>query len=81
VVTVADTGIGIPDEDRDRVFTRFWRSDAARERARGGFGIGLAVVRGIVDQHGGVVGFRSNEPDPGTTFEVRLPLVKTRQRV
>jgi len=81
VVSVADTGIGIPEEERDHVFTRFWRSDAARERARSGFGIGLAVVRGIVEQHGGTVGFRSNEPEPGTTFEVRLPLVKKRQRV
>jgi two-component system sensor histidine kinase BaeS len=81
VVTVSDTGIGISEEDRDKVFTRFWRSDEARSRSRSGFGIGLAVVREIVDQHGGAVTFRANEPGPGTTFEVRLPLVKRRQRV
>ncbi len=81
VATVSDTGIGIPDEERERIFTRFWRSDAARERARSGFGIGLAVVREIVEQHGGSVGFRSNAPEPGTTFEVRLPLLKRRLRV
>jgi signal transduction histidine kinase len=80
-VTVGDTGIGIPEDQRDRIFTRFWRSDAARERSRSGFGIGLAVVREIVEQHGGTVGFRSNEPGPGTTFVVSLPLVRKRQKI
>jgi two-component system, OmpR family, sensor histidine kinase BaeS len=81
VVTVSDTGIGIPEDQRDRIFTRFYRSDAARERSRGGFGIGLAVVREIVDQQGGTVGFTSNAPGPGTTFEVRLPLTRKRVRI
>lgn len=81
VATVSDTGIGIADEDRDRVFSRFFRSDAARARARGGFGIGLAVVREIVEQHGGTVGFRPNAEGQGTSFQVSLPLVKRRQRV
>jgi signal transduction histidine kinase len=81
VATVSDTGIGIPEDQRDRVFTRFYRGDAARERSRTGFGIGLAVVREIVDQQGGTVGFTSNEPGPGTTFEVRLPLSKKRVKV
>jgi two-component system sensor histidine kinase BaeS len=73
VVTVSDTGIGIAADERDRVFTRFWRSDAARERARSGFGIGLAVVREIVDYHGGSVAFTS-EVGRGTTFTIKLPL-------
>lgn len=81
VATVSDTGIGIREEDRDRVFTRFWRSDAARERARAGFGVGLALVRGIVEQHCGSVSFNDNTPGPGTTFEVRIPLVRRRARV
>jgi signal transduction histidine kinase len=81
VVTVSDTGIGIPEEQREHIFTRFWRSDAARERSRSGFGIGLAVVREIVEQHGGSVSFQPNDPGPGTTFEVRLPLVRGRQKV
>jgi two-component system sensor histidine kinase BaeS len=80
VVTVSDTGIGIPEDQRDRIFTRFYRSDAARERSRSGFGIGLAMVREIVDQSGGSVSFRSNDPAPGTTFEVRLPLSKKRSK-
>lgn len=81
VISVRDSGIGIPEDQRDRVFTRFWRSDEARERSRSGFGIGLAMVREIIDQHGGSVAFRSNEPDPGTTFEIRLPSVRKRQKV
>jgi signal transduction histidine kinase len=81
VATVKDTGIGIPEEQRDRIFTRFFRSEAARERSRSGFGIGLAVVREIVEQQGGTVGFTANDPGPGTTFEVRLPLVKKRQKI
>lgn len=79
-IAVSDTGIGIPEEQRERIFTRFYRSDEARERSRSGFGIGLAVVREIVEQQGGSVSFRSNEPEPGTTFVVRLPLVKKRNR-
>lgn len=80
-ITVSDTGIGVPEDQRGHIFTRFWRSDAARERSRSGFGIGLAMVREIVEQHGGTVGFRSNEPGPGTTFEIDLPLVRRRQKV
>jgi two-component system sensor histidine kinase BaeS len=79
VVTVSDTGIGISPEERDRVFTRFWRSDAARERARSGFGIGLAVVREIVDYHGGSVSFDS-EVGRGTTFAIKLPIDGRRGR-
>ncbi|HEY5548862.1 MAG TPA: HAMP domain-containing sensor histidine kinase [Coriobacteriia bacterium] len=80
-ISVRDSGIGIPEDQHDRVFTRFWRSEAARERSRSGFGVGLAMVREIVEQHEGSVAFHSNDPDPGTTFEIRLPLVKKRQKV
>lgn len=81
IATVSDTGIGIPEDQRDLIFMRFWRSDEARERSRTGFGIGLAVVREIVEQHGGTVGVRPNESGSGTTFEVRLPLIRKRQKV
>jgi two-component system, OmpR family, sensor histidine kinase BaeS len=81
VMSVCDTGIGIAEEDRERVFTRFWRSARARESGRGGLGIGLAVVREIVEQHGGTVSFHGNEPEPGTTFEVSLPVLRKRQKV
>jgi signal transduction histidine kinase len=81
VARVRDTGIGIPEEQREKIFTRFWRSDEARERSRSGVGIGLAMVREIVEQQGGSVGFTANDPGPGTTFEVSLPLVRKRQKV
>lgn len=80
VVEVGDTGIGIPEEERERVFSRFWRSEAARERSKSGFGIGLAVVREIAERHGGSVAFRPNE-GPGTTFTVRLPLAERKGRL
>lgn len=73
VVTIADTGIGIAAEELDRVFVRFWRADAARSRTTGGLGVGLAVVKEIVERQGGRVTVTS-EPSEGTTFAVRLPL-------
>jgi signal transduction histidine kinase len=73
VVSVADTGIGISEEDLSRVFVRFWRADAARSRATGGLGVGLAVVKEIVDRHSGRITVTS-APGNGTVFTVRLPL-------
>jgi two-component system OmpR family sensor kinase len=73
VLTVEDTGPGIPATDRELVFGRFSRPDAARGREQGGAGLGLAIVRSIVTAHGGVVGVRSAHPH-GAIFEVRLPL-------
>jgi two-component system sensor histidine kinase BaeS len=74
VVEVADTGIGLSAEDGERAFSRFWRADAARDRARGGFGIGLAVVREIVGRHSGAVTLGPNPSGPGALATVRLPL-------
>src|SRR5262249_36542269 len=73
VVTVADTGCGIPEEDRDHVFERFYRADRARARGLGGTGLGLAICKSIVDAHGGAITYTS-EAGRGTTFMVRLPL-------
>jgi sensor histidine kinase regulating citrate/malate metabolism len=78
---VGKVELGIPEEHRERIFTRFYRSDEARERSRTGFGIGLTVVKEIVEQQGGTVSFRDNDPEPGTTFIVRLPQVRKRSRV
>lgn len=73
VVTIADTGIGIPSEEQGHVFERFYRVDRSRERHRGGAGLGLSIVAHIVQQHGGQVQVESI-PGIGSTFTVRLPL-------
>ena len=73
VLTVADTGIGIPPGDRDRVFERFYRAEKSRVRKTGGYGLGLAIALSIAELHGGKISAVSNESD-GTTFIVRLPI-------
>jgi signal transduction histidine kinase len=74
VFVVDDDGSGIPEADRQRVFDRFTRLDEARGRADGGAGLGLAVVRRVVEQHGGTVAI-SDSPLGGARFEVRLPSI------
>ncbi|HSH79956.1 MAG TPA: ATP-binding protein [Herpetosiphonaceae bacterium] len=69
---VADTGSGIAPEDLDRVFERFFRTDASRARSSGGFGLGLAIVRDLVEAMHGDVTVEST-PGEGSCFHVRLP--------
>jgi PAS domain S-box-containing protein len=71
---VRDTGIGIEPALLPRVFDRFRQGDGSLTRAYGGLGIGLALVRHIVEGHGGVVAVASAGPGSGTTFTVHLPL-------
>ncbi|WP_156687761.1 SpoIIE family protein phosphatase [Mycobacterium sp. Marseille-P9652] len=73
LVAVRDTGVGIAADDLDRLFERFYRADNARGRSVEGAGIGLSLVRGLVELHGGSVGIAS-ELDSGTTVTIRLPL-------
>jgi signal transduction histidine kinase len=73
VVSFHDTGTGIPTEDLDRIFDRFARADPGRSRHTGGFGLGLSIVRAIVEAHLGTVRVTS-QVDVGTTFEIDLPL-------
>jgi two-component system OmpR family sensor kinase len=70
-ITVADQGPGIPPEHLPHIFDRFYKADAAREGVSGGSGLGLSIVKAIVERHGGSVGADS---EPGrTVFTMRLP--------
>jgi two-component system phosphate regulon sensor histidine kinase PhoR len=73
LLSVADTGIGIPTRDQGRIFERFYRVDRARSRDTGGTGLGLSIVKHVAENHGGTVEVRS-ELGRGSTFTVRLPL-------
>ena len=72
-ISVTDTGVGIPPQDLEKVFDRFYRVDKARSREKGGTGLGLSIARWIVDQHGGKIDVTS-QVGKGTTFTVWLPL-------
>jgi two-component system, OmpR family, sensor kinase len=72
VLTVEDTGLGIPEADQPQIFERFYRVSKDRSRLSGGSGLGLAISKSIVEGHGGTISFTS-VLDKGTTFEVRLP--------
>ncbi|GAB7100478.1 ATP-binding protein [Thermobifida fusca] len=75
-ISVADQGIGIPPQDLERIFERFYRVDAARSRATGGTGLGLAIVKHIMTLHRGEVTVWSKEGE-GSTFTLRLPRSET----
>ncbi len=72
VLVVADTGVGIPVDEQARVFERFFRSSLAQEMAVAGTGLGLVIVKGIVELHGGTVALRS-VPGVGTEVTITLP--------
>ena len=72
VLLVSDTGMGIPPEDVGRLFERFFRSSDATRRAVPGVGLGLTIVKAIVDAHDGTVAVQS-DPEHGTTFRITIP--------
>ncbi len=75
LLTVEDTGIGIPEADRPHVFTRFYRVDKARSREHGGSGLGLSIVHDAAALYGGTISVESVEPH-GTRFVVDFPAVE-----
>ena len=73
VIRISDTGIGIPMEERNKIFDRYYQTDMSSVRQYGGFGIGLALTREIIGLHGGQIHVES-APGRGSTFEITLPL-------
>ena len=72
-IKVSDSGIGIPEEEQDLIFDRFYRVDKARSRETGGTGLGLAITKNVIQMHRGAIRVYSNDGE-GTTFNVRIPL-------
>ena len=79
-IKVADSGVGIPDDAKDKVFDRFYRVDKARSRDTGGTGLGLSITRSIINAHRGTIKLYS-EAGKGTTFTVRIPLKQDNPKV
>lgn len=77
-LTVADSGIGIPDDSRDKIFERFYRVDKARSRQTGGTGLGLAITKTVILMHKGAIRVYSKEGE-GSTFTVRIPLTQPKK--
>lgn len=73
-ISVKDQGSGIPEDEQDRIFERFYRVDPARSRQTGGTGLGLSIVKHVMAQHGGEVSLWS-VPGEGSTFTLTLPVV------
>lgn len=71
ILRVSDTGIGIPKEDQEHIFERFYQVDKSRSRATGGTGLGLAIVKHIVELHEGTIKLESN-PGKGSVFEIMI---------
>ena len=74
-LTVSDTGVGIPEDERYNIFGRFYRIDKARSREAGGSGLGLSIVHDAVKAHGGSIAVGANEPQ-GSVFIVTFPQYK-----
>jgi signal transduction histidine kinase len=70
--SISDTGVGISEEDQERIFERFYKADKSRTRSTGGSGLGLSIVKKIIDLHKGMIQVES-KVGMGTTFIVSLP--------
>jgi two-component system phosphate regulon sensor histidine kinase PhoR len=76
LIIISDTGVGIPDESIGHIFERFYRVDKARSRKSGGSGLGLSIVRNMVERNGGSIHVTS-QSGQGTTFTVEFPVFDT----
>jgi two-component system phosphate regulon sensor histidine kinase PhoR len=80
VVKVADTGCGIPEEELERIFERFYRLEKSRQTEKGNAGLGLAIVNRIIELHQSKISVES-EIDVGTTFLFQLPAYQAQAQV
>ena len=78
VVAISDTGVGIPQDEQGQLFTRFFRSSTATRMAIPGTGLGLVIVKQIVEEHGGTIALAS-APEKGTTVTLKIPAYTTAQ--
>jgi signal transduction histidine kinase len=78
-VTVSDEGPGVPDEEKERIFDRFYQTEAGRAARSRGVGLGLAICREIIATHGGAIWVSDNEPR-GSVFHVLLPAAGVAER-
>ncbi len=72
-INVKDTGIGIPEGEKSKIFTKFFRASNAEKKESTGSGFGLSIIKNIVEKHAGTISFESIE-NQGTTFTIRLPI-------
>ena len=79
VISVSDTGLGIPAAQQGKIFSKLFRADNAREQVADGNGLGLYIIKSILESSGGAIDFRSKE-NVGTTFTVRIPAEGMKQR-
>lgn len=75
IVTVSDTGIGVPDSEKNNIFERFYRASNAATMQNAGNGLGLYIARNVIRDHGGELQFKANENGVGTSFFFSLPVV------
>ena len=78
ILTVTDTGMGIPADSLPHIFERFYRVDKARSRQTGGSGLGLSIVKSIVERNGGTIHVDST-PGEGSVFTVVFPIFETEE--
>jgi signal transduction histidine kinase len=74
MIALTDQGVGIPENELETIFQRFYQADGSTTRSSGGMGIGLALCHEIIDAHGGRVWAESEGPGCGGSFFIRLPL-------